>query len=405
MRILLINKFHSKRDGGTRAYFDTAHILAEKGHEIAFFAMEHPDNESTPWSRFFVRQVDYLDEKQSFFSKVRIGLRILWNFEANRKLKALIEEFQPDIAHLHVTYHQLSPSILWTLKRYHIPIVMTLHDYKVLSPSYSLFVRGKVWSSASGWQAIIDRAIKDSLVRSVLCAVEKWLHGLIGSYRKVDLFIAPSQFLIQKFRELGSLLTIQHVPQPLFPFPNQPAVFGEGDYFLYMGRLSAEKGVQFLLETFEKLPQEKLVIVGTGPEEMALKALQTKKNLTNITFAGRQTGEAWRNAFLHSKALILPSLWYENMPYVMLEAFGFGKPVIGSNLGGIPERIQEGKNGFLFEAGNTNDLARAIQMLSTSKLSQLGRNAWDSIQDLQPQVYGRMLEDLYQSLLDKNKGN
>jgi hypothetical protein len=140
MRVLLINKFHYLKGGAERAYFDTAHILAENGHSVAFFAMEHPDNFETPWSRFFVSGVDYHDAAAGLWSKLRAALRILWNSEAATKLDALIGEFKPEVAHLHNTYHQLSPSILWTLRKHGVRIVMTLHDYKLISPNYSLLV-------------------------------------------------------------------------------------------------------------------------------------------------------------------------------------------------------------------------------------------------------------------------
>ena len=220
MRVLLINKFHYLRGGAERAYFDTAHILAESGHQVAFFSMQHPENFQTEWSHFFVAREEYTEGNPTLGERFRLVRNILWNFEAARKLEALIDEFQPEIAHLHNTYHQLSPSILWTLKKRHIPIVMTLHDYKLLSPNYSLFVRGKIWEHTSGWRCLKDRCVKDSLFKSLFCVLEKWLHDFLGSYRKVDRFIAPSHFLIEKLSELGSTLTITHVSQPLCPFPS-----------------------------------------------------------------------------------------------------------------------------------------------------------------------------------------
>lgn len=404
MRILLINKFHYKKGGAERAYFDTARILAENGHEIAFFSMEHPSNESTPWSKFFVSQVEYLNEKQSFFSKAKIGLRIIWNFEASQKLDALIKEFQPDVAHLHNTYHQLSPSILWTLKKHGIPIVMTLHDYKAVSPNYNLFVRGKIWAHTSGWLAVIDRVIKDSFIRSLNCAVEIWLHRFIRSYQLVNRFIAPSHFLIEMYRKLGFPHEIAYVPQPLSPFPSKPNEFGVGNYFLFVGRLSGEKGVQLLLEAFHQLPEEKLVIVGTGPDEEKLRQYQRDHHIVNITFEGYRTGAALDDIFRGAKALLLPSVWYENMPYVMLEAFSFGKPVLGSNLGGIPERIEPGNNGFLFEAGKVPGIIQAIQSFNASNRVELSQNAWESIGSLHEETYYQELQKVYQkaiALIDK----
>lgn len=399
MRVLLINKFHYKKGGAERAYFDTARILAENGHEVAFFSMEHPNNEGSTCESFFANSVDYLDDQQSFFSKAKAGLRIIWNFEASQKLEALIQAFKPEIAHLHNTYHQLSPSILWMLKKHRVPIVMTLHDYKAVSPNYSLFARGRIWFSTSGWRCLVDRVVKDSLVKSAVCAVETWLHRLIRSYARVDRFIAPSHFLIKTYKTLGFPYPVQYVPQPLDPFPSLPTEFGGGEYFFFVGRLSVEKGVQTLLEAFTQLPDEKLVIVGTGPEETVLKEYQEAKGLSNIVFLGFQTGEPLDDIFRGAKALILPSVWYENMPYVMLEAFSFGKPVIGSNLGGIPERVQDGSNGFLFEAGNAESLRSAIKRFNQFDQAGLGQNARKSIQDLTRDKYLAALEIIYHSAI------
>lgn len=398
MRILLINKFHYRKAGAERAYFDTASILADNGHQIAFFSMQHPDNLPTPWSRFFVRQVDYVDAKQSLFSKILAAAHIIWNFEAARNLEQLIEEFSPEIAHLHNTYHQISPSILWVLKRHHIPIVMTLHDYKAVSPNYSLFVRGKIWEHVSGWRTIVDRAIKDSYLKSLVCACELWLHRCIQSYARVGQFMAPSQFLIHKYQELGFSYPIVHVPQPLAPFPQMPTTFGQGKYFFFAGRLSAEKGVPTLLEAAKDLPQEQFVIAGSGPEEPRLRAEYSQ--YPNITFLGHLTGEPLFERFRGAKALIIPSEWYENMPYSLLEALGYGIPVIGSRLGGITERIQQGKNGFLFEAGDAADLMRAIQSFNTCDHRVLGKQAWESVQDLQPVTYYQALMTIYLPLVD-----
>lgn len=398
MRILLINKYHYRKGGAERAYFDTAHILAENGHEIAFFSMEHPDNLPTPWKKYFVRQVDYLDEKQPLLSKIRAAVRILWNSEAARELEKLIVEFSPEVAHLHNTYHQLSPSILWTLKKHGVKIVMTLHDYKAVSPNYSLFVRGKIWEHVSGWKTIIDRAIKDSLVKSTVCAFELWFHQMLGSYRLVNQYLAPSKFLIQKYQALGFPYPIQHVPQPLSPFPQPPAQLGQGSPYLFAGRLSPEKGAETLLKAFAELPNLKLMVAGTGPEEVRLK--KQYGHFPNITFLGHLSGEPLAQAFRKAKAFIIPSEWYENMPYSMLEAFGYGLPVIGSNLGGIPERIVDGHNGFLFEAGNVESLKAALQRLEQSDSEVLSQSAWESIQDLREAQYYQTLMMIYRSLTD-----
>ena len=394
MRVLLINKFHYLKGGAERAYFDTAHILAENGHEVAFFAMEHPENIATPWSRFFVSQVDYHDGTAGFVSKLRSALRIIWNHEAAQKLEKLIQEFKPEVAHLHNIYHQLSPSIIWVLRKYGVRIVMTLHDYKLISPNYSLLVRGKIWDHTDGLRAIFDRAVQDSYLKSAVCAIEKWFHAAIGTFGKVDAFIAPSRFLIEKFRSAGFSYPITHIVQPIRPFPGSPTTKG-GDYLLFIGRLSEEKGVSTLIEACALIQGDiELKIIGSGPEETLLR--DQAKSVPGVEFLGYQTGEAWERALQGAKALVVPSIWYENMPYVVLEALSRGKPVIATRLGGVPERIQEGENGWLFEAGDAKDLVRAIRNLmlypDTAKLSQA---AYESVGDARPEAYYESLLAVY----------
>jgi glycosyltransferase involved in cell wall biosynthesis len=394
MRVLLINKFHYQKGGAERAYFDTAHILTENGHQVAFFSMLHPDNLDTPWSRFFVSNIDYHDTRALFGAKLRAAARIIWNQEAAQKLEALIEEFKPEVAHLHNTYHQLSPSIIWTLRKHRVRIVMTLHDYKLISPNYSLLVRGKIWDHTSGIRAIFDRAVQDSYLKSTVCAIEKLVHHLIGSFGKVDAFLAPSRFLIDTFHAAGFRYPITHVVQPISPFPAAPMTVG-GGYFLFIGRLAEEKGVTTLIDAWETLGGTTVLkIIGTGPEETILR--QRAKSIPGVEFLGYQTGEAWEKALIGAKALIVPSIWYENMPYVVLEALSRGKPVIATNLGGVPERIQEGENGWLFEAGKPKDLVRAVQRcLLVSDSNQLAQVAYNSVLDAQPEHYYQALLALY----------
>ena len=395
MKVLLINKYHYLKGGAERAYFDTAHILAENGHEVSFFSMQHPDNRETPWSRYFVSNVDYLTEPVSFLAKIRLAWRIIWNSEAAENLEQLLLEAKPDIAHLHNIYHQLSPSILWTLHKHHVPIVMTLHDYKLASPNYSLYVRGAIWNTGSSFRCIADRCVKNSFAKSFVCAVEKWVHESIGSYRKVSVFLSPSQFLIEKFRELGSPFHIERVPQPLLPFPEQPSSKTTNDYLLFFGRLSVEKGVSVLLEAMQELPEKKLCIVGVGPEEEALKNFVKTKNLTNISFLGPKYGDELQSLIRDAEAIVMPSVWYENMPYTILEALAIGKVVIASRIGGIPERIQDGINGFLFETGNTKTLAHILRTLTQQDLAKIERAAFESVSDLRPEVYAKTLEKIY----------
>ena len=408
MRVLLIDKYHRQYAGPQRLYFDTAKLLRAQGHEVAFFAMAHPKNEPTEWSKYFVEQVDYEEANQlSFWQQLKIARNIIWNPEAKRNLEALIDEFKPDVAHLFVTYHQLSPSIIWALEDKKVPIVMTLCDYKLASPNYSLFVRGKIWEHGSGWRCLADRCVKDSFLKSLICALEKLLHDLLGTYGRVDAYIGLSQFLIDTYQRLGFPYHIRLLPQPLVPLPDltRPLPQKTGKNFLYFGRLSAEKGIATLIRAFAELRDgETLSIVGFGPEEEGLKKLTIELHLTDkVKFLGPVYGDDLQKILLPARAVVVPSEWYENTPYALLETLASGTPVIAARVGSLPERVQDGYNGFLFTPGDAHDLAEKIRQLDTVSLQTLQEHARNSVLTLDQRTYLDALLKLYSSLIQANK--
>lgn len=228
MKILLINKYHYLRGGAERTYFDTAEILKAHGHEIAFFSMKHPANEPTVWDKFFVDNIDYREKGNGFWKKIVSVLRIWYNFQAAKNLEALLKKFKPDVAHLHNIYHQLSPSIINVLKKHHIPMVMTLHDYKLICPNYNLLVSGKIWEKSRPnkyYLCVKDKCVQDSYAKSLVCTIEAYFHRLMRIYSKVNLFISPSKFLISKFQEFDFKKEIVYLPNPfLLPEKNMAEI-------------------------------------------------------------------------------------------------------------------------------------------------------------------------------------
>lgn len=408
MRILLIDKYHRQYAGPQRLYFDTAKLLREQGHEVAFFAMDHPKNEPTPWSTYFVEQVDYEEANQlTLFQKLRVACNIIWNPSAKKKLEALIAEFKPDVAHLFVTYHQLSPSIIWALKKQQVPMVMTLCDYKLASPNYSLFVRGKIWEHSSGVRCLMDRCVKDSFGKSLVCVLEQWIHRILGTYGQIGAYIGLSQFLIDTYKRLGFPYDIQLLPQPLIPLPDLTTALPEkiGKNFLYFGRFSSEKGIATLIRAFGELKGgETLSLVGFGPEEERLRALTKELGLEEVVrFLGPVYGEDLQVLLRGARAVVVPSEWYENTPYALLETLASGTPVIASRVGSLPERVRDGYNGFLFTPGDAHDLAEKIRALETVSLKTLQENARESVMMLNQESYLSTLLPLYSSLFQAKK--
>ncbi len=398
MKILLINKYHYLKGGAERAYLDMGEILTSAGHEVAYFAMEDSKNLATPWSRFFVSAVDY-HKKQGVGAKIRAGWRILWNHEANQKLEALVKEFRPDIAHAHNIYHQLSPSIFHVLKKHHIPVVLTLHDYKIVSPSYTLFHADQIWEHTSGVLAILDRVVDGSLIRSAICAMEKWLHTILGSYRHVDVLVSPSRFLAKECHELGLTKDIIVIPNPLLHVP-EPSEEISSDKILFVGRLSIEKGMDVLLKALSQhAPSKQLVVVGDGPERESLERLSRDLGLEDrVNFRGGLYGKELDREVQSAEALIVPSVWYENLPYVVTENQARGVVVIASESGGITERIRHGENGFLFPLGDSVALGKLLDQLSSYDLTTIRKQAIQSTADLAPARFLLQLENIYKRL-------
>jgi len=385
MRILLINNFHYLRGGSERCYFDTAKILADQGHETAFFSMKHPLNKSSRWSKYFIDYIDYNDKNLNLGQKIKSITKILYNFQAKKNLEKLILKFRPEVAHLHNIYHYLSPSIIHTLKKYNIPIVITLHDYKLISPNRKLYLNGKIWEKSEPdkyYKCFFDKCVKDSYLKSLVCTIEAYLHKFLKIYEKTDIFISPSQFLIDKFKDYDFNKKIIKIPNPII---NQPNVLAgqTGKYILYFGRLSQEKGVEDLIKAYTQLETDyKLYIVGEGSQRKNLEDLVKNKDLINkIIFKGYKSGQDLWRLVNEAKFIIFPSRWYENAPYSIIEAMGLTKIVVCANLGGTKELIKNGVNGFLYKVGDIEKLANIMKdlLVNSTKYRKIGENARELI--------------------------
>jgi glycosyltransferase involved in cell wall biosynthesis len=394
--------------GGERAYLDTADILAKHDHDLAFFAMENPHNRPSRWSRYFVSASDYEAGFFDIFKNIKAILNIWYNFEAKRKLEKLIKYFKPDVAHLHNIYHQLSPSVIDVLKKYKIPIVMTLHDYKLISPAYNLSVRGRIWEKDKGaklYKCLIDRVVKDSFFKSLVCVIEAYLHKFLKIYEKVDLFISPSTFLIGKFREYGFKGKMVKLPNPLVSDQIEE-VSEEKDFILYYGGLSSEKGVEDLFRAIAIIDRDiRLKVIGEGLEKEKLISLSQKLGLTQVDFLGFQNRSKIFGYLDKSLFLVVPSRCYENAPYTILEAMSRQKAIIAPRLGGIEEMIEDEKTGLLYEPGDITDLSEKIKILLSNRelASILGKAGKESLSGKYlPDNYYQGLLKAYQEVVRKS---
>lgn len=410
LRILFANKFFHPGDGSETVSFQSIENLQRMGHEVIPFSMKHPSNLSTPYSKYFVTEVNYHDQNGSFVSKLKIATSLIYSWEAKKKMERLLKDHPPHIAHLHNIYDQFSPSILPILKKRGIPVVMTLHDFNLACPN-DTFLRGdslcEICEGKNFYQAIKHRCIYNSLVFSALCAVEMYVHRWWGVYTKsVDLFIALSQFTKNKMTKYGiPEEKIVVLPNCIDLSLNYPTGETE-DYILFVGRLSEKDGIITLVKAMERLPQVKLVIAGEGELKEKLLEIKRTKKLDNIHLAGFLKGDKLKELVNGAKFVVFPAICYHNCPMVLLESLSFAKPVIASNLGSIPEFVEDGVDGLLFEPGDPFDLAEKIKYLYQKPLlvKKMGIAGRLKIENrFSKDVYYPQLLNIYQNLLEGGK--
>ena len=364
----MVNKFHYIKGGSETYYFALKRLLESEGHEVVDFSMKDEKNFPTPYADYFVENIDYNSEN-NLLSKVKMGMNIIYSLEAKEKLEQLIIDTKPDIAHLHIFQHQLSPSILDTLKKYNIPVVYTAHDLKMICPNYKMYIPGRNGEAGRICEQCIggkylnclkNKCIKNSSVKSLINVTEAYFHKWKHTYDTIDKIITPSAFYMEKFIEFG-VDPARVVPIPNFLDVKKPNINISNDkekYFLYFGRLSEEKGIFTLIKAMKGL-DTLLYVVGTGPIKEDLEKYIEDNEIKNVQLLGFKNGQELTDIVGNSKAVILPSEWYENGPYSAIEALQLGRPLIGSNLGGIPELING--NGYIYNNGEIDDLKKCLQ--------------------------------------------
>ena len=366
--------------------------------------MAHPANQESPYASYFVSQVDY-SPSSSLVKKLKAGARVIYSGEAQRKIDQIAEDTNPQLAHLHNIAHQLSPSILYALRRRSIPIVQTLHDLKLVCPTYTMYTQGQICErclKGQYYNVVRYRCNKGSLLGSVANMVEMYLHRtLLHSYEQIDAFIAPSAFLRKKMIEGGlAPERIHHIPNFIAATDYLPQYENEG-YLLFLGQLIPVKGLDVLLQALRFCSNVHLIVAGEGADRLRFEAFSKNHGL-NVSFVGFQTGNNLQKLSQNSLAVIVPSVWYENLPYSILEAFAYGKPVIASRLGGMAELVDDGETGYLFEAGNPQALAETIQraVSDPNKLIEMGRVARAKVeQEFSPERHLEQIMNVYTNIL------
>lgn len=364
MRILHVNKFLYRR-GGAEAYMeDVAQLQQDAGHDVAFFGMAHPENVHLEWAQQFPSYLELDPPPQRLGDRGRAAARMLWSSSARHGIGEVLDRFRPDVVHFHNIYHQLSPSVIGPAKASGAVTVLTVHDYKLACPSYLMLDKGTVCEACLGghFSHAVRRRCKDgSLVGSALLALELSVHTAFRLYGGIDVFLCPSRFMLAKMTEAGVFPDRLRVLHNFIDVSALPVKQAPGGPIVYASRLSEEKGVDVLVNAMASLARDvRLEVAGDGPQREALEGLAERVAPGRVTFHGRIAKPDVARLVARAGVVAAPSRCYENQPLAVLEAFGAGVPVVGSNLGGIAELVRPGETGELAEPGDATGLARAI---------------------------------------------
>lgn len=372
MKVLMVNKFLYPNGGSETYIFEIGKKLVELGHEVQYFGMEHEGRIVGNRADSYTSNMDFHTGK---LQKLLYPFKILYSTEARKKIRVVLEDFVPDVVHLNNINFQITPAILYEIRDFEkknkkkIKVVFTAHDYQWVCPNHMMYIpaTGEICDRCLGGNygnCARYKCIHGSTVKSLLGSVESWLYHGRKTYDLVDVIVCPSQFMAEQLATdpvLKDKLVVMH---NFLTTKAMGATEEKEDYVLYFGRYAKEKGIETLLEVCKELPDIPFVFAGSGPlkEEVG--------KVTNIKDVGFCSGDNLQNLISKARFSIYPSEWYENCPFSVMESQMYGTPVIGANIGGIPELIQENKTGELFESGNREQLKTVISALWNDKKRQ-----------------------------------
>jgi glycosyltransferase involved in cell wall biosynthesis len=375
MKVLVANNYYYMRGGAERVMFNDIKALSSHGVDIVPFSAADGDNDPSPYSNYFVPGADI--RAKSLAGRAEAAIDAIHCGRTAEAFSRVIAETKPDLVHCHNVYGRLSTSILAAAKKRNIPVVLTVHDYKVVCPAYVMLKDGKPCSACIDggyYRCATNRCHKGQLAPSIVYSIEAYWSRLSGNYGAVSQFLCPSNFIAGLLKQSG-IDDKRVVYHPNCVEPNDYRPSYEGEYVLSVGRLSHEKGLPTFLEAMlgTKIPVR---VAGTGPMEASLTQM-AEKDGGSIVLEGHCGGDKLADLYRNAAFVVVPSEWYENAPMSILESFAYGKPVIGTRIGGIPEMITDGEHGHLVEPGAKDQLRAAICKLWNDKEAQsrMGRNA------------------------------
>jgi glycosyltransferase involved in cell wall biosynthesis len=379
--------------GGDWTYVDNITTLyREKGHTVIPFSMKDERNFPSPWSRFFIENIDYKKiNKKSISAGLKVIKKSIYSTEAQQNLEQLLDEVKIDLAHINVIHHYITPVILKTLKDRGIPVIWTLHEYTPICPESTFISHGQICEKCRGgsfYHCVTNKCKKGSLPASLVAASENYIHSFLNYYQYVDYYLCPSVFLYDKFKSFNffpeKLVQLYHGYQYQEVEAVKRTTLQEEKYIVFVGRLEKIKGAHTLLKAMIDHPHIQLRLVGTGTQEEELKAFVKAEHMDNISFMGKQSKKQTLEIINGAEFLVCPSEWYEVLGFTVVEAMALGKPVIGAAIGAIPEMVIDGETGILFAQGNAQDLSDKISALYNDQhaISTMGKKANEHIHQL-----------------------
>lgn len=400
MRVLLVNKFHWNKGGSEKYYFELGELLKQHGHEVAYFSMEDEKNIKTGDKEYFVPKFDLNNS-----SKLK-ALDVIYNKENEKIMEKALDEFKPDVVHLNNFQRQLSASIIKPIKKRNIPIVFTAHDVQAICPAITMMDNDKnpceLCMKGKYINCIKKSCNKGSKLKSALGAIEGYYYRNHKIYTdKIDYIITPSEFYRTKFIEDGiNPNKIQAIHNSIEMNDYNVETKDDG-YALYFGRLSKEKGILNLINAFAKCNKGNLYIAGEGPEKEKIEKIIKENSLEDrVKLLGFLDKEQMTDVTRKCKFVVVPSIWYENCPYSVLETLAIGKPIIGSNMGGIPELVIDNENGFIYNT--VDELTEKMNVLFENEdlVKQFSKKSKElAKQNYDREVYYNKLKQIYDKVI------
>ena len=362
MKVLMINKFLYPNGGSETYIFRIGEWLERNGHEVQYFGMEHAGRCVGNRVEAYTSDMDF--HGGSILSKLTYPIKTIYSSEARKQIRKVLDDFKPDVCHINNFNYQLTPSIILEIKKWNknCRIVFTAHDYQLVCPNHMCnnpnthencekCLGGHFINCTRG------KCIHGSAARSAIGTMEAMLWNGNGVYKNFDKIICCSGFLKKKM-DTNPVFREKTIALHNFVEKVENKDVEKKDYVLYFGRYSEEKGIGTLIQAAKELPDVQFILAGTGPLESEINGVANIKNV------GFQKGEALEKLIREAKFSVYPSEWYENCPFSVMESQMYGTPVLGADIGGIPELIEVGKTGELFESGNKEELKSKIKEMS-----------------------------------------